>query len=155
MDAFRKADTLTARYLRGEEKVQVPVRRRSFSGEELLLRGARGNNLKDIDLTITLKRMTAVTGVSGSGKSSLVVETLYRAIAQRFKTGLEQPLPFKGLRGERSLNGVKLIDQTPIGRSPRFPIRSPISRSFDHIRKVFADQREARRIPARTRFLFL
>lgn len=143
MDAFRKADTLTARYLRGEEKVQVPVRRRSFSGGELLLRGARGNNLKDIDLTIPLKRMTAVTGVSGSGKSSLVVETLYRAIAQRFKTGLEQPLPFKGLRGERSLNGVKLIDQTPIGRSPR---SNPVTylKIFDHIRKVFADQREAR-----------
>lgn len=143
MDAFRKADTLTARYLRGDEKVQLPVRRRSFSGEELLLRGARGNNLGNIDFTVPLKRMTAVTGVSGSGKSSLVVETLYRAVAQHFKTGLEQPLPFKALRGEKLLKGVKLIDQTPIGRSPR---SNPVTylKIFDHIRKALADQKEAR-----------
>jgi len=87
--------------------------------------------------------MTAVTGVSGSGKSSLVVETLYRAIARHFKTGLEHPLPFTVLQGETFLRGVRLIDQTPIGRSPR---SNPVTylKIFDSIRKILADQKEAR-----------
>jgi excinuclease ABC subunit A len=143
MDTFLKADTLTARYLRGEERVQIPIKRRSFSGETLSLQGARGNNLRGVDLSIPLKRMTVVTGVSGSGKSSLVVETLYRAVARHFKTGLDQPLLFRRLKGERFLKGIKLIDQTPIGRSPR---SNPVTylKIFDHIRKLFADQKEAR-----------
>jgi excinuclease ABC subunit A len=143
MGRFLRADTLTARYLKGDEKVQIPVKRRSFSGETLLLEGARGNNLKTIDIGIPLQRLTAVTGVSGSGKSSLIVETLYRAIARHFRSGLEQPLPFSRLQGEKLIRGVKLIDQTPIGRSPR---SNPVTylKIFDHIRKVFADQKEAR-----------
>ncbi len=143
MDTFLAADTLTGGYLRGEKKVHIPVKRRSFSGEELLLQGAKGNNLKGLDFGIPLKRMTVVTGVSGSGKSTLVVETLYRAVARHFKAGAEQPLPFTGLQGEQFLKGVKLIDQSPIGRSPR---SNPVTylKIFDHIRRIFADQREAR-----------
>ncbi len=143
MDTFLTADTLTAGYLRGEKKVHIPVKRRSFSGEELLLQGAKGNNLKGLDFGVPLKRMTVVTGVSGSGKSTLVVETLYRAVARHFKAGAEQPLPFTGLQGEQFLKGVRLIDQSPIGRSPR---SNPVTylKIFDHIRRIFADQREAR-----------
>ena len=143
MDTFLTADTLTARYLRREKKVHVPDKRRSFSGEELLLQGARGNNLKGFDFSVPLKRMTAVTGVSGSGKSTLVVETLYRAVARHFKAGSEQPLPFTKLQGEHFLKGVRLIDQSPIGRSPR---SNPVTylKIFDHIRRIFADQKEAR-----------
>jgi len=143
MDTFLTADTLTARYLRNEKKVHIPVKRRSYSGEELLLQGARGNNLKGVDFGVPLKRMTAVTGVSGSGKSTLVVETLYRAVARHCKAGAEQPLPFTGLQGEHFLKGVRLIDQSPIGRSPR---SNPVTylKIFDHIRKILADQKEAR-----------
>ncbi len=143
MKKFLKTDTLTARYLRREEKVQIPSKRRAFSGGELLLRGAKGNNLKDVNLSLPLKRLTAVTGVSGSGKSSLVVETLYRALGSHFKTVLEPPLAFDTLEGEKNIKGVRLIDQTPIGRSPR---SNPVTylKVFDHIRKIFADQREAK-----------
>ena len=143
MKKFLKADTLTARYLRGEKKVQIPSKRRAFSGEALMLIGARGNNLKNVDLRVPLQRLTAVTGVSGSGKSSLVVETLYRALGHKFKTVLEPPLPFDKLQGERHIRGVKLIDQAPIGRSPR---SNPVTylKVFDHIRKLLADQREAK-----------
>jgi excinuclease ABC subunit A len=143
MKDFLKADTLTARYLRGEEQVRAPSKKRSYSGEMLTLSGARGNNLRDVSLGIPLRRLTAVTGVSGSGKSSLIVETLYRAVARHFRSGLEQPLPFAGIEGQHFLKGVKLIDQTPIGRSPR---SNPVTylKVFDYIRKILADQREAK-----------
>jgi excinuclease ABC subunit A len=143
MPDFLRADTLTARYMRGEEKVRIPEKRRSFSGETLILSGATGNNLRGVDLGIPLGRMTAVTGVSGSGKSSLVVETLYRALGRHFRSEAERPLPFKNMEGEKYLKGVKLIDQTPIGRSPR---SNPVTylKIFDHIRKLFSLQKEAK-----------
>ncbi len=140
---FLEADTLTARYLRGQEKVKLLSRQRVFSGEQLTLGGACGNNLRSLDLTIPLKRMVAVTGVSGSGKSSLVVETLYRGLARHFRTGNEQPLPFNSLTGQELLDGVRLIDQSPIGRSPRSNPATYL-KVFDHIRKIFAQQREAK-----------
>jgi len=140
---FLTADTLTARYLRGEEKVQLLSKRRSFSGDLLMLSGASGNNLRGLDLNIPLKRLIAVTGVSGSGKSSLVVETLYRGLARHFRIGNEQPLPFHGLTGEEYLKGVRLIDQSPIGKSPRSNPATYL-KIFDHIRKIFAQQKEAK-----------
>ncbi len=140
---FLKADTLTARYLRGEEKVRLLSRRRLFSGDELMLSGASGNNLRGLNLNIPLKRLIAVTGVSGSGKSSLVVETLYRGLARHFRIGNEQPLPFQGLKGEEHLQGVKLIDQSPIGKSPRSNPATYL-KVFDHIRKIFSQQKEAK-----------
>ena len=140
---FRKAETLTARYLRGQEKVQLLSKRRLFSKELLLLRGACGNNLKGLNLNIPLKRLIAVTGVSGSGKSSLVVETLYRGLARHFRIGNEQPLQFHGLEGEENLKGVRLIDQSPIGKSPRSNPATYL-KVFDHIRKIFAQQKEAK-----------
>jgi excinuclease ABC subunit A len=84
-----------------------------------MLSGARGNNLKGVDFRVPLRRLTAVTGVSGSGKSSLVVETLYRGLARKFRTENEPPLTYEKLEGDEYLKGVKLIDQSPIGRSPR------------------------------------
>lgn len=140
---FLKADTLTARYLRGQEKVQLPSKRRLFSGNALILTGASGNNLRGLALNIPLKRLIAVTGVSGSGKSSLIVETLYRGLARHFKIGNEQPLPFQGIRGQEQIKGVRLIDQSPIGKSPRSNPATYL-KVFDHIRKIFAQQKEAK-----------
>ncbi|MBI5076022.1 MAG: excinuclease ABC subunit UvrA [Nitrospirae bacterium] len=140
---FLKADTLTARYLRNEEKVRLPSKRRSFSGDLLMLCNASGNNLKGLDLNIPLKRLIAVTGVSGSGKSSLVVETLYRGLARHFRIGNEQPLPYDELRGAEQLKGIRLIDQSPIGKSPRSNPATYL-KVFDHIRKIFAQQKEAK-----------
>ncbi len=140
---FRKADTLTAGYLRGSRRVEVPLRRRPPSSGLLSIRGAIGNNLRKVDLRIPLNRFTAVTGVSGSGKSSLVVETLYRAIMTNFGKETEPALPFERLEGHTLLKGVRLIDQSPIGRSPR---SNPVTylKLFDHIRRLFAAQREAK-----------
>ncbi|MBI5632390.1 MAG: excinuclease ABC subunit UvrA [Nitrospirae bacterium] len=140
---FLKADTLTARYLRSDEKVRLPSKRRLFSGDVLMLSNASGNNLRGVDLNIPLKRLIAVTGVSGSGKSSLIVETLYRGLARHFRIGNDQPLPFHGLKGEGQLKGVKLIDQSPIGKSPRSNPATYL-KVFDHIRKIFAQQKEAK-----------
>jgi excinuclease ABC subunit A len=140
---FLNTDSLTARYMKGLEKVEVPSKKREFSGEMLLLSGAAGNNLKAINFRVPLMRLIAVTGVSGSGKSSLVVETLYNALAKKFRTGNEPALPYERLDGDEHLKGVKLIDQSPIGRSPR---SNPVTylKIFDQIRKLFSGQKEAK-----------
>lgn len=140
---FLKTDSLTARYMQGIEKVEAPSKKREYPGAMLTLYGAAGNNLKGVKFSVPLKRLTAVTGVSGSGKSSLVVETLYRALAKKFMTGNEPPLPYEKLEGDEHLKGAKLIDQSPIGRSPR---SNPVTylKIFDHIRKLFSAQREAK-----------
>ena len=140
---FLNTDCLTARYMKGTEQVEVPSKKRDFSGDLLTLYGATGNNLRGIDFSVPLKRLTAVTGVSGSGKSSLVVETLYRGLAKKYRTGNDSPLPYEKLEGDEHLSGVKLIDQSPIGRSPR---SNPVTylKIFDHIRKLFSAQKEAK-----------
>ena len=155
MEDFRKSETLTARYIRGSGKKAPAVvgkrhavrkktveRGRGFDGR-LTLYGAKGNNLKDIDLSIPLRGLTTVTGVSGSGKSSLVVDTLSLALARHF--GIEQtsPLPYRDVEGIDLIRGLRIIDQAPIGRTPR---SNPVTylKVFDHIRKLFAGQPEAR-----------
>ena len=140
---FLKTDIITARYIKGIDKIEPPVKRRNGTGRELLLSGATGNNLKSVDLRIPLQTLIVVTGVSGSGKSSLIVETLYRALAREFKIEHNFPLPYKEVKGAQYLNSVKLIDQTPIGRSPR---SNPVTylKTFDAIRKLFSEQAEAR-----------
>ena len=140
---FADADTLTARYIQGREKVEIKHKQKKIFREKLTLYGARGNNLKSVDFSIPLRGLSVVTGVSGSGKSSLVVDTLYAALSKKFRTNNEAILPFDRLEGEESLAGVRLIDQSPIGKSPR---SNPVTylKVFDHIRKLFADQREAR-----------
>jgi excinuclease ABC subunit A len=142
-DEFLKTDLVTARYIKGIDKIEPPLKRRNGTGRKLLLSGATGNNLKSVDLQIPLETLTVVTGVSGSGKSSLIVETLYRALAREFKIEHDFPLPYKKIKGAQYLNSVKLIDQTPIGRSPR---SNPVTylKTFDAIRKLFSEQAEAR-----------
>ncbi|HWR59739.1 MAG TPA: ABC-ATPase UvrA, partial [Thermodesulfovibrionales bacterium] len=145
-ERFLKANTLTARYIRGLDSITVPRHaeyRVRGQRDELVLHNARGNNLKGIDLRIPLRTLTVVSGVSGSGKSSLVVETLYRALAKEFGLENETPLPYSGIQGANLLKGLRIIDQTPIGRSPR---SNPVTylKIFDHIRKLFAEQPEAR-----------
>ena len=140
---FLKSDTLTSRYIRGIERVGIPQKTRKISRATLSISGASGNNLRSVDFRVPLNSLTVVAGVSGSGKSSLVVETLYRALSKKFKGETEPPLPYERLEGETYLKGVKLIDQSPIGRSPR---SNPVTylKIFDHIRKLFSEQREAR-----------
>jgi excinuclease ABC subunit A len=142
-DEFLNAGTLTSGYIRGTEKITTLYRRRKGSGGKLCLYGASGNNLKTVDLEIPLQTLTTITGVSGSGKSSLVVETLYRGLAKEFKIENDFPLPHRKIEGIQNLRGVKLISQTPIGRSPR---SNPVTylKIFDLIRKLFSEQMEAR-----------
>ncbi|MBI4688618.1 MAG: excinuclease ABC subunit UvrA [Nitrospirae bacterium] len=140
---FLKADTLTARYMKNTESISVPRIRKRGSGRFLHVRGAKGNNLKNIDVKIPLQTITCITGVSGSGKSSLVEDTIYNAAARSFKVEYKNPLPFESIEGMEYLKGVKIIDQQPIGRSPR---SNPVTyvKAFDYIRKLFADEPEAK-----------
>jgi excinuclease ABC subunit A len=136
-EAFRNAPrSLTARYLTGRETIPVPAVRRS-GRRQLRLVGARANNLKDVTLAIPLGTLTVVSGVSGSGKSTLVHDTLYRALARAFKTEFAPPGEHDALLGLEYVKGVRLIDQEPIGRTPR---SNPITyvKAFDEIRKIFA-----------------
>ncbi len=139
---FLKTSTLTAQYIRGElnHRLESLIRHRPCHfRRQITLKGARGHNLKDITLRLPLGNLIAITGVSGSGKSSLIVETLYRAVARHFRVSFERPLPFETIEGLEMLKGVRLIDQSPIGRSPR---SNPVTyiKVFDHIRRLFAEQ---------------
>ncbi|MBI5643733.1 MAG: excinuclease ABC subunit UvrA [Deltaproteobacteria bacterium] len=138
-DSFLKsANTLTSDYLTGRQVIHVPRWRRNGSGRQIILRGATGNNLKNIDLNIPLRTMTCVTGVSGSGKSTLIVDTLYNILALHFKVArAEKPLPYRSIEGLGNITGVKLIDQSPIGRTPRSNPLTYIG-GFDEIRRLYA-----------------
>ncbi len=143
-EKFLKAATLTSRFIRRIDTIaSFPWKRRSGDGSKILLRGATGNNLKSVDFEIPLKTFISVTGVSGSGKSSLIVQTLYRILADKFRVEQTVPLPYKKIEGIRFLKGIRLISQSPIGRSPR---SNPVTylKIFDHIRRLFADQLDAR-----------
>ncbi|MBW8064717.1 MAG: excinuclease ABC subunit A [Nitrospira sp.] len=144
-DAFL-ADTrsLTARYLRGEDTIPVPRTHRPGNGKALILVGARAHNLKDINVRIPLGMLVCVTGVSGSGKSTLVEDTLYRAVARAFRKESRPIGRFTAIKGLEHLRGVRLIDQAPIGRTPR---SNPITylKAFDEIRRLFAATLDARR----------
>lgn len=145
IDEFIKTDTLTARYLKdeGHEFNHIPGSSKTSSADYVILKGASGNNLKNVDIKIPLEKMSVVTGVSGSGKSTLVVETLYHAAARHFRTDTEHSLPFKKLDGLAKLHGIKLIDQSPIGRTPR---SNPLTylKMFEPIRKIFAGLPESK-----------
>ncbi len=150
MDDFLKTDTLTARYLRQQEikklrgwedkksKLLIPS-----PSQFLTLHGASGNNLKNVTLKIPLNSFTVVTGVSGSGKSSLIVETLYLALARHFGIEPKSPLSYKKIDGIERIKGVRLIDQMPIGKTPR---SNPVTylKIFDPVRKLFSNQIEAK-----------
>jgi excinuclease ABC subunit A len=136
-EEFRKATrSLTARYLTGRETIPVPALRRPIR-RHLTLIGACEHNLKDLTVRIPLGTLTVVSGVSGSGKSTLVHDTLYRAVARAFKTDFAAPGAYRGLTGLEYLKGVRLIDQEPIGRTPR---SNPVTyvKAFDEIRRIYA-----------------
>jgi excinuclease ABC subunit A len=139
-------NSLTGRYLSGKLSIPVPTRRRAPGRERLVLRGAEANNLHGLDVEIPLGLLVAITGVSGSGKSTLVHQVLYRAVARALgqSEGSDPSSVFKSLTGVERLNDVVLVDQTPIGRTPR---SNPITyiKGFDLIRELFAAQPEARR----------
>jgi excinuclease ABC subunit A len=134
--------SLTARYLTGRDEIPLPRGRRSWR-RHLRLTGARANNLKDLTVKIPIHALTCVTGVSGSGKSTLVHDTLYRAVARAFKTEFDSPGAHTALLGLEYLKGVRLIDQEPIGRTPR---SNPVTyiKAFDEIGKLYASLPRAR-----------
>jgi excinuclease ABC subunit A len=133
----RDARSLTARYLSGKESIPLPLGRRPGSGQWLTLVGARAHNLKNLTVRLPLHTLTCITGVSGSGKSTLVHDTLYRAVARAFKAPADPPGAYDALLGLEHLRGVRLIDQEPIGRTPR---SNPVTyiKAFDEIRKLYA-----------------
>jgi excinuclease ABC subunit A len=140
-----KSACLTARYLKGSESIPLPTRRRKQERKFLEIEGASEHNLKNIDVRIPLRTLTCVTGVSGSGKSTFVEDTLYRALAQAFKVGSTKPGAYRALSGADQIKGVKLIDQEPIGKSPR---SNPVTyvKAFDGIRKLFSELPDAKKM---------
>jgi excinuclease ABC subunit A len=136
-------DSITALYLSGKKKIEIPKKRRKGSGKHLLLKGARGNNLKKVTLKIPLGKFICVTGVSGSGKSTLVNETLYRVLSRKFFKTPEPPLPYDTIEGLKHVNKVIEVDQSPIGRTPR---SNPATYTglFTFIRDLFASLPEAK-----------
>ncbi|HRY33543.1 MAG TPA: excinuclease ABC subunit UvrA [Bacteroidales bacterium] len=136
-------DSITGQYLSGSKKIPVPAQRRPGNGKFLTLTGARGNNLKHIDLSIPLGKLICITGVSGSGKSSLINETLYPVLSAHFYRSEHAPLPYDTMDGIRNIDKVIEIDQSPIGRTPR---SNPATYTgvFDEIRKLFVQVPEAR-----------
>ncbi len=143
LSAQLRQQSLTAQYLCGERAIPLPPYRRRSSQAVLTLEGARGNNLKDVTVHFPLGTFICVTGVSGSGKSSLIMETLYPALMRHFYRSPRIPLPYRALHGLEHLRGVVAVDQSPIGRTPR---SNPATYTgvFDHIRAFFALLPEAR-----------
>jgi excinuclease ABC subunit A len=142
-EVSRNSASLTGQYLSGSRKIDIPEKRRKPSGS-LHLMGVRHNNLKDIDVEIPLGVMTVVTGVSGSGKSSLVNDVLYRALAQRFYSSIAKPGEFDAIEGWKDIDKVIIIDQSPIGRTPRSN-PATYTNVFTSIRELFAQTKEARK----------
>ena len=135
-------NTLTAKYLRNELMIQVPKTRRKGNGKELVLKGAKGNNLKNVSATFPLGTLICVTGVSGSGKSTLINETLYPILNQHFYHAVKEPLPYDSIKGLEHLDKVIDIDQSPIGRSPRSN-PATYTEVFSEIRNLFTKTPEA------------
>ena len=140
-------NSLTGKYLSGQVSIPVPTRRRTPGRERLVLRGAEANNLHKLDVEIPLGMLVAITGVSGSGKSTLVHQVLYRAVARALgqSDGSDPSSVYKSLTGVERLNDVVLVDQTPIGRTPR---SNPITyiKGFDLVRELYASQPDAKRL---------
>jgi len=138
-----KGQTLTAKYLRGDMSIPLPDERRQAKGE-LRLRGVRTHNLRNLDCRIPLGVLTCVSGVSGSGKSSLVVDTLYKHLALALGLRVDQPGAIAGLEGHRAVERLIAIDQSPIGRTPRSN-PATYTKVFDEIRNIFAMTQDARK----------
>ncbi|MBB6680220.1 excinuclease ABC subunit UvrA [Aequorivita sp. 609] len=139
---IEKHDTLTADYLNGRRKIEIPEKRREGNGKTLTLKGATGNNLKNVSVEFPLGKMIGVTGVSGSGKSTLINETLYPILNAHFFNGVKKPMPYKKIEGLENIDKVIDINQSPIGRTPR---SNPATYTgvFSEIRNLFAKTPEA------------
>lgn len=142
-DDMKKTHTLTASYLNGENSIEIPERRRDGNSKSLIVKGATGHNLKNVDVEFPLGKFICVTGVSGSGKSSLVNGTLQPILSQKFYRSNTQPLPYKEIIGIENVDKVVTVDQSPLGRSPR---SNPATYTgvFTDIRKLFMELPESK-----------
>lgn len=142
-DAMLKSGTLTAGYLNGAKQIAVPQTRRKGNGKTLTLKGASGNNLRSVTLTLPLGTFTCIAGVSGSGKSSLVNGTLRPILTQHFYRSHEAPLPYESIEGIENIDKVVTVDQSPLGKSPR---SNPATYTgvFTDIRNLFVELTESR-----------
>ncbi len=138
-----KSDSITARYLQGKIELDIPSTRRAGTGEQLVLQGARGNNLKNVTVTFPLGSLIVVTGVSGSGKSTLIHETLFPLLNREFYNSKKEPMPFDRIDGLKQLDKVIEVDQSPIGRTPR---SNPATYTgmFADIRTLFTELPESK-----------
>lgn len=138
-----ESDTMTARFLNGHERIVVPEKRREGNGHSLKIYGARGNNLKNIDVEFPLGKLICVTGVSGGGKSSLVNDTLQPILSAHFYNSLRQPLPYDRIEGIEFIDKIVDVDQSPLGRTPR---SNPATYTgvFSDIRNLFVELPEAK-----------
>ena len=138
-----KTHTITSQYLNGEMGIHVPAERRKGNGKSLVIRGARGNNLKNVDVEFPLGKLIVVTGVSGSGKSTLINETLQPILSHHFYRSLKKPMPYDSIEGIDNIDKVVNVDQSPIGRTPR---SNPATYTgvFSDIRSLFVGLPEAK-----------
>ena len=137
-----KTQTITANYLNGRMRIELPEARRKGNGKSIWIRGAKGNNLKDVDVEFPLGKLIVITGVSGSGKSTLINETLQPILSQHFYRSLKKPMPYTSVEGVDNVDKVVNVDQSPLGRTPR---SNPATYTgvFNDIRNLFVNLPEA------------
>jgi excinuclease ABC subunit A len=138
-----QSNSLTAAYLRNEVAIEVPETRRAGNGKALVIKGARGNNLKNVDVSFPLGQFICITGVSGSGKSTLINETLYPILNQHVYHSVKDPLPYDSVEGLEHIDKVVDVDQAPLGRTPRSN-PATYTKIFDEIRKLYTELPEAK-----------
>lgn len=138
-----KSHTMTSEYLSGKRKIEIPETRRKGNGKSIIIHGASGNNLKNVDVEFPLGKLIVVSGVSGSGKSTLINETLQPILSKHFFRSLKEPMPYKSIEGMENLDKVVNVDQSPIGRTPR---SNPATYTgvFSDIRSMFVNLPEAK-----------